>query len=772
MEDTTTGTINENLANSGVSSFVIRRRVTSLLFVLACITVQPAFSFNYDDISLISELEKQLYGAEHPNLPLSQRLEEVERTIIGTVQTGSESCRIKSVCRKAGLQSPFLEDPPPPEIPKSFSWQTSSRSRVTGLRAKYLKIADSSRGSTQLEALSGAAAGMPTSLESFGRVRESSRHGARQTTFARGMYAGSEAGSGEPTRSIGSREVQCDERVNWNERRLLSALPGETIDSSARQLTNGQESVELPQVRPGDKAGEKAADKPAKKSTAAKIEPVDEPAAQPATPPATQPANSLAPEAGKLVAEAPSAELGNKVLGRSEERSGRSEHDQGRREGLQSGEQKAATQTLNGDTATKAPFPTNNSLLGLLPFFIAGLSGAGLLVMLLANRGILGQAIRNRGGANSSPSTPTQSVVSGPEDEPQNAAVVAARSNVNTGADDTATEFPIDEQAQTQQVAGEHTRKQHPESEQSQKQPPDGSQHPDVRQTESQQTESQPDIASQYAGEMTPSQRIEALLDNLAETCSETPGPADTASIENDNVGKDSANSGEIIPSPLTAAHSQDGADARKRFKAIAECTNALALDPKDTAAFKMRARALMAVDDLDGALRDYAQALHIDPSDCEAYNQRALLRLAMGDEEGAMEDLSQCLSLNTHFIAAYRTRGVVLQALGEHDAAVHNYSSLLALYPHADDAHTGRARSRLETGDLEGAIADATAVLSRQARIQQAYKVRGIAHMRNGDLKEALHDFSESLRLDPDDEECRELYARVHSELHVESPS
>ena len=80
---------------------------------------------------------------------------------------------------------------------------------------------------------------------------------------------------------------------------------------------------------------------------------------------------------------------------------------------------------------------------------------------------------------------------------------------------------------------------------------------------------------------------------------------------------------------------------------AIADYTQAIALNPTDATAYHNRGLARSSQSDLAGAIADYAQAIALNPTDATDYYNRGLARNGQGDLAGAIADYAQAIALN-----------------------------------------------------------------------------------------------------------------------------
>lgn len=72
-----------------------------------------ALAFNYDDLILLVQAEQKQYGGAKTDLSLDERLRNLETAVFGGPRSGSESKRLKDVCRRIGVlpPAPASEEP-------------------------------------------------------------------------------------------------------------------------------------------------------------------------------------------------------------------------------------------------------------------------------------------------------------------------------------------------------------------------------------------------------------------------------------------------------------------------------------------------------------------------------------------------------------------------------------------------------------------------------------------------------------------------------------
>jgi tetratricopeptide (TPR) repeat protein len=104
---------------------------------------------------------------------------------------------------------------------------------------------------------------------------------------------------------------------------------------------------------------------------------------------------------------------------------------------------------------------------------------------------------------------------------------------------------------------------------------------------------------------------------------------------------------------------------ARKKF------SQAIALDPKFSPAYRFRADACVKMSDWAGAIVDLDTLIRLDPNYAEIFNERGFVRRQLGDLRGARDDFDRCIALGTDLPLAYGNRAEVEHLLGDDNAAL-----------------------------------------------------------------------------------------------------
>ena len=182
----------------------------------------------------------------------------------------------------------------------------------------------------------------------------------------------------------------------------------------------------------------------------------------------------------------------------------------------------------------------------------------------------------------------------------------------------------------------------------------------------------------------------------------------------------------------------------------LAALNRALRVCPHDGIAAHLRANALEAKGDHDGAIADYTQALVINPRNAAVFADRGSTRYDSDDFDGAIADYDQAIAINPRFAIALYGRGNARRAKGELDRAIADYGRAIAIDARFAEAFNNRGVARNAKGDHDGAIDDCDQALAINPRYVDPFINRGGARWAKGDLDGATADFNEALKIDP----------------------
>jgi tetratricopeptide (TPR) repeat protein len=187
----------------------------------------------------------------------------------------------------------------------------------------------------------------------------------------------------------------------------------------------------------------------------------------------------------------------------------------------------------------------------------------------------------------------------------------------------------------------------------------------------------------------------------------------------------------------------------------IADCTQAIRIDPNLTVAYYSRGNGYLLKRDYNRAIADYTQAIHLDPNFANVYSTRGYAYYNKGDYDRAIADFTQAILLNPNDAVVYNNHGHTYYGNVDYNRAFAagwlNPNNNIAYY-YRGLAYFRHGVVNDNKGDYDRAIADYTQALRLDPNDANAYYWRGYVYSNKGDYDLAIADYTQSLRLDPND--------------------
>lgn len=211
-----------------------------------------------------------------------------------------------------------------------------------------------------------------------------------------------------------------------------------------------------------------------------------------------------------------------------------------------------------------------------------------------------------------------------------------------------------------------------------------------------------------------------------------------------------------------------DGASALRHYDAV------LTQEATHREARLARAHLYAVLDQPQAARRDLALLLEQYPEDGELWYHQAVLQRRWGDTQAAMQSLDQAAQLAPDLPEVFLEQGYLLRDTQPMDA-LSAFQAALQRNPDLQDARLARAKLYQQQGQDLLAVADYREMLARDSTLLAAYQglevilarftqriteapeqtrpyiARANLYQQLGRLEESLHDWSEALRLEPD---------------------
>lgn len=202
--------------------------------------------------------------------------------------------------------------------------------------------------------------------------------------------------------------------------------------------------------------------------------------------------------------------------------------------------------------------------------------------------------------------------------------------------------------------------------------------------------------------------------------------------------------------------------------QALADCNEALKLDPESASAYSRRGRAWAGKGDLAQAIDDFNQALRLDPADAHAFTHRARAFSERGEYELAISDCDEAIRLDPKSNVAYYYRGRARAMQGDAERAIADFNESLRLNPLYVPALNARANELYLQQKYREAVADYDEAIRLNPKFDMVHihYNRGNAHFRLGDLKQAAADYQESLEHDARYSPAIEALAQCYAQL------
>jgi tetratricopeptide (TPR) repeat protein len=120
---------------------------------------------------------------------------------------------------------------------------------------------------------------------------------------------------------------------------------------------------------------------------------------------------------------------------------------------------------------------------------------------------------------------------------------------------------------------------------------------------------------------------------------------------------------------------------------AIADCSQAIAIEPNSAIAYAQRGEAYCHKGDIKHCVADFDEAMRIDPNDTSFIYLRGIARADQGDSDGAIGDLTKAIEQDPGATPAYVRRGQLYEAEGDKARAAADYRSALKIDPYEETA-------------------------------------------------------------------------------------
>ncbi len=188
---------------------------------------------------------------------------------------------------------------------------------------------------------------------------------------------------------------------------------------------------------------------------------------------------------------------------------------------------------------------------------------------------------------------------------------------------------------------------------------------------------------------------------------------------------------------------------------ALQQFTQAIALEAS-SAAYGNRCLVELYLEAYEPAIADCNQALQLNPTATESYLNRGLAYHRSGQPAQAIADYDQLLQLKPHDFRAHYNRGLARVEQQAYRAAIVDYGEAIRQvtpldHPTLAAIHNDRGLAELWLEQWPQAVADFTQAIQFDGSDLRPYYNRGCTYHQQGQLTAALQDFTQVLQIAPD---------------------
>lgn len=223
-----------------------------------------------------------------------------------------------------------------------------------------------------------------------------------------------------------------------------------------------------------------------------------------------------------------------------------------------------------------------------------------------------------------------------------------------------------------------------------------------------------------------------------------------------------------LANAPSEAGSPVDERNARTEDsrRAIVVLSQQLALHPKDTGLLIQRAVAFGQVGRLREAICDCDTVIKLEPQNAHAYLYRGRAYLRGEHAQEALVDLNRAVQLAPNDADMLHSRGMIYEVLSQYDNAAKDFAATVKKDPKRAEAYVELAHMDSCLNRTRQVVDDYTHIIALRGKFPEYTKfidLRAQAYTKLKEYEKAAQDYSQLIKLSPDDEDIYNARANVY---------
>jgi len=186
---------------------------------------------------------------------------------------------------------------------------------------------------------------------------------------------------------------------------------------------------------------------------------------------------------------------------------------------------------------------------------------------------------------------------------------------------------------------------------------------------------------------------------------------------------------------------------------------------PTTAPGFIERAGALLNQNRLDDAIADFSQAIALDPKNVLALSGRGMAYVLKGDQASASRDVDAASAIDPKNLIVLKARALIAYSKGDYAGAIAAYGAVLAIDPKDSFSIGNRAKAEAAVRDFDAALRDAAAALKGNPQWVEMHLVRLNILKSQGKTEETLAE-ADALAAYPGDSYAQVSAANTYAAL------